>query len=125
MSSTWLWISAFGIFGVLSRYGLDRLLAPWSENFPLSTWSVNILGSFLAGLIYGWGEREAWSSGFQIALLVGFCGGFTTFSAYTLQVLQMLEKEKILPAITYLIFSPTLGLLGAYCGFWLTRKSLG
>lgn len=107
-----IWISIFGVGGVLCRYGADTLFAASNENFPLTTLVINILGSMLAGLIYALSAGKDFSD-MQLALLIGFCGGFTTFSAYGLQTLMMIERGKLAAAVTYLVMSPILGLAAA------------
>ncbi len=118
-------VSLSGLIGVLCRYGTDLLFKSSDHDFPVSTLLVNLLGSFLAGAIYAISETRGLSSTLQTALLVGFCGGFTTFSAYTLQTLTMLDRGKIAPALCYFVLSPVLGLLAAFLPVLLARKFLG
>jgi CrcB protein len=117
-----LLISFLGVLGILSRYGIDQSLGSWNENFPLTTFVINILGSFLAGSIYAYSTYREISPGLQTALLVGFCGGFTTFSAYSLQTMLLAEKGKLLPALAYLTLSPALGLAAAFLPFLIVRR---
>ena len=118
-------IGFFGVLGIFCRYGIDSSAERLSLSFPLSTFAINILGSFAAGLIYALGERQEISPVIQTSLLVGFCGGFTTFSAYALQTFLMIEKGRFFPAIAYLSVTPLLGLLAAYFPILLMRKLLG
>lgn len=117
-----LYIALLGILGVLCRYGVDQYFGDWNENFPLTTLVVNILGSFIAGTIYALGVHKDLSPTLQTCLLVGFCGGFTTFSAYALQTLTMLERGKMLPALAYFVVSPSLGLLAALIPVLVAKK---
>lgn len=119
-----LLISIFGLVGVLSRYGIDRALVSWNENFPFSTFIINIVGSFVAGTIYVVMSEKNFSPDLQIALLVGLCGGFTTFSAYALQSVTMIEKGKWIEASTYFIASPILSLIAVAIPIFLFRKLL-
>lgn len=112
----------FGILGICSRYGLDVLLAEKNQNWPLSTFTINILGSLIAGTVYGFAERFSIHPAIQLGLLVGFCGGFTTFSAYALQAFLMLDKGKLTPALFYISMSPILGLLAACLPILMIRK---
>lgn len=113
-------ISLFGWLGVSSRYAVDVLLANGNGGFPIATLLVNLAGCFLAGTIYALSTP----SSLQTGLLVGFCGGFTTFSAYALQTLVLFERGKVLPAIAYLLGSPLLGLLAASLPVFVLRKIL-
>lgn len=115
-------IAGMGVVGVLSRYGIDTLFTKWNESFPYSTLVINLLGSFIAGSIYALNTTKEMPETLQLGLLVGFCGGFTTFSAYALQTVVMLEKGKLFSAVLYLIFSPALGLLAAYTPLFLLRR---
>lgn len=116
-------IATFGIFGVLCRYGIDRFFSLWQAPFPLSTFFINMLGCFLAGLVWVLGnEKELISLPLQTSLMVGFCGGFTTFSAYALQSLDLIQKNKLFWSLSYLILSPTLGLIAAYLGTLVARR---
>lgn len=117
----YLLIALFGLFGVFSRFSLDRFFETAAE-FPFSTLLINIGGSFIAGLIYAIGERGIVSLPLQTGLLVGFCGGFTTFSAYTLQTIAMLDKGRSLYALAYLVGSPILGVSAAIFPMFLCRK---
>lgn len=121
---TVIWIAAFGVLGVMCRYGVDQFFVGTNgdSNFPVSTFLINILGSFLAGLIFVFSERQEVSPTLQVVLLVGFCGGFTTFSSYVLQTVSMLDKGKLIPALAYLTLSPVLGLLVALIPIFLARR---
>lgn len=117
-----IYIGLFGLTGVFCRFGLDKLLTVDNSNFPASTFAINIAGSFLAGLIFAFGERQEISPALQTGLLVGFCGGFTTFSAYALQVATMMDRERALQAVVYLVLSPLLSLAAAYAPIWALRR---
>ena len=82
---------------------------------------INIVGCFLAGLIFTLGQRELLSEELQIGLLVGFCGGFTTFSAYTLQSMRLLEMGFIRPALLSFVLSPIFGLIAVAAGMAVAR----
>ncbi len=120
----YLSIGLFGLLGIFCRYGIDKHMASMNQIFPTSTFVINILGCFLAGLIYAVGERQGFSLPIQTGLLVGFCGGFTTFSAYALQTFIMLENGHFLPAIIYIAISPVLGVLAALISVFGVRKIL-
>jgi CrcB protein len=117
-------IGLFGLLGIFSRYfmglGVNRLLP---SSFPYGTFFINILGSFLIGVIYVAGiERMHLSPQLRLGITVGFLGGFTTFSSYSLESALLFEREKILYALCYFALSPMIGLLFTFCGILLTRK---
>lgn len=117
-----LYIGVFGLCGIFLRYWIDQLALSWSVPFPTGTFLINLSGSFLAGLIYALSiERGIIPNDLKIGLLVGFCGGFTTFSAYTLQSFLLLDQRRILLSIVYLCSSPILGLVCTFLGVALVR----
>lgn len=115
-------ISFFGVFGILFRFGIDSLFSEWNEQFPFSTLLINLLGSFIAGAVYVMSDGRWIPENLQLALMVGFCGGFTTFSAYTLQTFTMLEQGKVGPALIYVVISPVLGLLLSFVAILVMRR---
>lgn len=108
---TSMMIAIFGLIGIFSRYGLDKVIGTSASGFPVATFAINILGCMAAGFIYELGSRHGFSVSVHTGLLVGFCGGFTTFSAYALQSVVMIDSGKIAPAILYLVLSPALGFI--------------
>lgn len=122
-----LLIAAFGVFGVLSRYlfGLwvSRLLVP---PFPYGTFFINIVGAFVIGIIHVLGiERSAISVDLRLGMMVGFLGGFTTFSSYCLEATRLLEEAEYTLFAFYFVGSPVLGYLAALSGIFLTRTFFG
>ncbi len=122
--STLLAVSLFGLLGVLSRFLIDRTFVDVNAEFPITTFVINMIGCALAGCVYVLSERGVLSNQLQLGLLVGFCGGFTTFSAYALQTMTMLERGRLVPAIVYLTVSPILGLAAAYMPVALAKRML-
>lgn len=122
MSGTFL-VVGFGAIGVLSRHLIDQWVSQrFSLSFPLSTFTINCLGAFAMGLVFFVGfERAYLERDLAVALSAGFIGGFTTFSAFSLQTLQLLEQRQIALALAYLIGSPILGLAAAFAGVSLGR----
>ena len=119
-----LFIIVFGILGVLSRYffgGLVERLAP--SPFPVGTLMINVAGSFAIGVVYVLGvERAILARDLWAGIMVGFLGGFTTFSSYSLDVFRLLEARAFLSAIAYFSLSPLFGLGAAFAGVFLARQ---
>lgn len=120
-----LFVALLGVVGVLSRYGVDQWVgASVGSDFPVSTFIINALGCFAAGVVLVLGERQLLSPVLQTGLLVGFCGGFTTFSAYALQTVVLVEKEKFASAILYWTLSPLVGLAMVFLATTIFRRAL-
>lgn len=113
----------FGTLGVLGRFYLDRLISTqWNSSFPIATFIINVFGSFLLGVFFVFGsEKASISPEFLTGLTVGLLGGFTTFSAYSLQTVLLLEQKNLQTAIFYFFLSPALGVLAAWLGLMATR----
>lgn len=122
-----LLIGFFGAVGVISRYAIDRqvgLLA--MTEFPLSTFLINCFGSFAIGIIAVLGsEASAVSKDVAMITSVGFIGGFTTLSAFSIQSFQLFEKGQYLFAAVYFAGTPLLGVVCATAGVLLTRVFWG
>ena len=108
-------IGICGILGVYSRYFLDKAIDANVSNFPYSTLSANLVGCFLVGFFYILANQNANSFIFP-ALIVGYCGGFTTFSSYSFQIFQMLNSGHVIKAFVYLTLSSLFGVLMVMAG---------
>jgi fluoride exporter len=109
-----------GGLGANARYWLGIFMKArgWSDQFPWHTFVINILGSFVLGLVLAaCKERPAWF----LFLGVGVCGGFTTFSTFSVELLELLEKDRLLAAAGYALGSALLALVGAWLGLKLLR----
>ena len=114
-------ISIFGVLGVLSRYSIESFFGNKNHIFPISTLLANVLGCFLAGSLYTlMSQKDSANQMYYLTIIIGFCGGLTTFSGYALQSLGIMESGQLIKAITYLVLSPALGLLCVYAGMKVT-----
>ncbi len=90
--------------------------------FPIGTLTINLLGCLLIGLIFGLFTKNAgWSADWKLFLMTGLCGGFTTFSAFTLESMALLEAARFTSFILYISISVVAGILATIAGYWLTR----
>jgi CrcB protein len=117
-------IALFGMMGVLSRYCISLIVSRILPSaFPYGTFFINILGSFLIGIVYVAGvERFHLSPALRLGIMIGFLGGFTTFSSFSLDAALLLEKGKVLYALFYFTLSPVLSILFTYFGIFVSRK---
>ena len=112
-----------GFLGSVARYVtakyVDDKLSP---AFPYGTLTVNILGSFLLGIIYVFALRKAGlTENGRLFLGVGFCGGFTTFSAFALENFSLLQEKLIGTSVLYISVSVLGGILALAAGIWVAR----
>jgi CrcB protein len=113
-----------GFAGAVGRYLLGGWVLHHSLNakFPWSTFAVNVLGCLLIGLLSGLAERLDWfTPSMRLLLLTGLLGGFTTFSAFSLEATFLWERSPMLAAV-YVALSVGLGLVACLAGFWLFRR---
>ena len=118
----WVLVFVGGGLGAMARHAMNRAgLALLGPGFPWWTLAVNVLGSFLIGLLAG--LFGAWETGHNLRLFLttGFLGGFTTFSAFSLDALTLWERGAMLQAGLYVLASMILSLLAAALGLLLTR----
>lgn len=113
-------ISIFGVSGILCRYSIDMLLKNLNQDFPYSTLLVNIVGCFILSYVCNMNQNKLPPIISQ-GLIVGFCGGFTTFSSFSLQILSAYHQDLHLKAILYLFASVTLGLSACLLGYKLAN----
>ncbi|WP_049629130.1 fluoride efflux transporter CrcB [Cellvibrio sp. pealriver] len=120
----WLAIAAGGALGSVLRFAAVSYLTPLlGIRFPLGTFIVNILGSFLIGVAYVLlVEKTALSTEWRLFFITGVLGGFTTFSAFSLEILQLWQSGYVLNALIYASSSVIVGLLMAFSGMALTQK---
>ena len=116
-----LLIGIFGVIGIYSRYFLDIFFSDKNFSFPLATLVANIVGSMLVVLFYCVLQSKE-QTALQQSLIIGFCGGLTTFSSYTFQSFQMIEQGQFLKASTYFFGSPVIGLITIFFTFFFLQK---
>lgn len=116
-----LLVGVGGAMGAMLRYGIS--LIPFKQGFPVATFVTNLLGAFFIGLIASQSERLGGKA--TLLLKTGVCGGFTTFSTFSLEAFTLLEQGKTLPGILYVILSAVLCLLGVAAGLWIGRQLAG
>lgn len=121
---TWLAVATGGALGTLARYAVGLAWARPGA-FPWWTLAINISGSFVLGVVTGIAAaRETGSTTVAVALSVGLCGGFTTFSAFSVESLGLIEQGAWTRASAYAILSVLLGIAAAGAGLTLIRTRI-
>ena len=118
-----IWVALGGALGAVGRY-LVGLSLKTASGFPWATMSVNILGSLLMGLVIGWLSRQnGGSDALRLFVAVGILGGFTTFSAFSMDFFTLLERRDIVATVLYLSGSLLGGLVAFIIGFMALRAA--
>jgi fluoride exporter len=123
---TYLWIALGSALGGVARYGASSLIAGWfGQTFPWGTLLVNISGSFVIGFfasLTGPDGRVMVAPDMRQFFMVGICGGYTTFSSFSLQTLTLMRAGDWVGAIGNAVFSVLLCLVAVAFGTWLAGR---
>ena len=112
-----------GGLGSIIRLIINRLIP--SESFPYSTLTVNMIGSFLIGLVISYLiDSNMLKSDYYYFLVVGICGGLTTFSAFSIENFNFIKSNETFNSFIYIFISVSLCVLLAYLGFLIMNKIL-
>jgi len=110
--------------GGLIRFGLGRWINSWhNSNFPFGTFVVNILACLVLGFVVGLADnRQLISTESKLFWVIGFCGGFSTFSTFSNETLTLYQSGNHIVNITYIVTSVIVCLVATYFGFALADK---
>ena len=122
----YLWLGLGGAIGTIARYAFNGVISQWfGQTFPLGTMAINVSGSFLIGLFAELTAPEGrWlvSPAFRTFFMVGICGGYTTFSSFSLQTLNLVRDKEWLYAGLNILLSVALTLVAVWLGHTLALK---
>ena len=119
-------IAVGGALGSMARYGTGRLMLGFlGAAFPYGTLAVNLIGCLLMGIISGVFAFKEQSGQWQLFLATGIMGGFTTFSAFSLDAVLLWQRGQAGLAISYVLISVLGGLALLCAGLWLGRQLFG
>ena len=109
-----------GMLGSILRYLAYVFFG--SHSFPLVTLLINILGSFMIGMISGLALKNVSFGEWRLFLITGVCGGFTTFSTFSMESFQLLQQNRNIAALIYILSSFFLGISAAIAGYFIGKQ---
>ena len=111
-----------GGIGSIARYGVGRFYQHWKPAFPYATLTANFLSCLIFGIVVMLAlQRLNLSNAIKLLLITGFCGGFSTYSSFTFETIEMLKAGQTLMAVINIIINFALSVTGLFIGFWLGR----
>jgi fluoride exporter len=117
-----------GGLGAAARHGVNLLAARWiGIDFPWGTLIVNLTGSLVMGALAAWFAFRSgplWTQEMRLFATTGFLGGFTTFSAFSLDAALLWERNAFVPFAIYVLASVGLSILGLFVGLWIVRSAI-
>jgi fluoride exporter len=123
MLKNFLLVGIGGGIGAMLRYFFSSIIK--HSTFPYNTLFINIAGSLLIGIVFGLTEKSnVISEQLKLFLATGICGGFTTFSAFSVENMQMIKDGNYVAAGLYIFFSVLLGIISVFAGFKIINYSL-
>jgi CrcB protein len=126
LATTLLAVALGGALGAMGRFGLSNYLNRIFDvhhTVYIGTMLVNILGSFLIGIVYIYVlEKEIWHPHVKSLLMTGTLGAFTTFSSFSLEAVNFFERGHPWLSLAYVVGTVTLCLVAVACSIWLARQ---
>jgi fluoride exporter len=124
MDRSLLFVGIGGFVGSAARYLVSLAFAAWfSSPYPYATFAVNVAGCLVMGILFGLSERSGvLSNELRALLMAGFCGGFTTFSAFSVETIALFELKHFLELLLYVSLSVALGIAATYAGILIVRS---
>ena len=119
----WFAVAIGGALGSIARYALSTWIFDVSSHkFPYATLAVNVLGSFVMGILFViFVEKAALPTEMRSLLMIGFLGAFTTFSTFSLDALGLWQNGHIFMSLVYMLATVILCLIAISSAIWLTR----
>lgn len=113
-----LYVGLGGALGAMLRYAISMI--PYKGTFPVLTFITNILGAVLIGFAIGIASKKNLSDNFMLFLKTGVCGGFTTFSTFSLEAYNLFHSGSYAIAVIYALSSVVLCIVGVWFGMMLS-----
>lgn len=110
-----------GMIGSIARYSIGSYFTSFLTQFPVATFTVNVIGCLVIGVVFGLLERNTIGSDMRLFLATGVCGGFTTFSTFSAETLFLLRDGNTVTALFYVLISIILCVISTFLGLWITK----
>jgi fluoride exporter len=120
----WIAVAAGGALGSVARFGVSLALREGLPRWPWGTLAVNVTGSLAIGVLVAWFGLRPAGDALRLGLITGVLGGFTTFSAFSIETVEMLRAGDTVHALVYVVASLVIGLAACALGLWATRAVL-
>jgi len=114
-----LFVFLGGGLGAIARYSISKIIPTGTNGFPFGTWVANIISCIILGFLLSKLLEKELSTTYQLLLITGFCGGFSTFSTFSAETLQLLQNGQSHIAISYVAASILVCLLAVWIGLKL------
>tara|TARA_B100000446_G_scaffold68930_1_gene65441 strand:+ start:229 stop:597 length:369 start_codon:yes stop_codon:yes gene_type:complete len=116
------WVAAGGALGASLRFVSSSFFNLFYPNLPIGTFFINVLGSFIVGLLINTLEMRNYSEIFiKYFLIIGVLGSYTTFSAFSYEVIELYNNKKFLLSIIYILASVFSCIVAAYAGYTINK----
>ena len=111
-----------GGIGSIFRFIISKLVTVSKNSFPWNTLFVNFIGCFLIGMLFAWAiKNNSQRSDFYLFLVVGFCGGLTTFSSFSLESLSLIRSGDLINFFSYILSSVIGGIILVVLGYYIFK----
>jgi len=119
---SFIYVFLGGGAGAMARYGISRLVPVQDQSFPTATFIANFISCIVLGFMLAWVMNKEIDTKWQLLLMTGFCGGFSTFSTFSAETFQLIENGQIALALGYIGASLLLCLVAIYLGIKLGQQ---
>ena len=123
-AGVWIAVGVGGAVGSMARYGVGLGARAFRPDWPWGTLAVNIVGSFLIGLLFAWFLVRPAPDWVRVGMITGVLGGFTTFSAFSIETLELVRAGSISSALLYVGLTLIVGLAACALGMLSARLLL-